>query len=824
MNISSEIQDYLCRFTQLVDYFVVVGPSEETTQAHILSGEELSPSVLSKFPPKSPSLCLPDSFPMVNSTQFCFPFGCSLETSSASSSLYNFILTDEYGQKIYCGCFRIYEVYNSSVFVPKCLVLVSRYPFLGTFKKVLKHFYYLSKQKLVLPLEVYIAHFVLQVPLPPRGKKDVTYRLHNQLFKFSQAPYNFLPELDVNLGLLFHYLSLNHVIYVYKCILLEKSVIFLSENENKLTECSFGLQSLTFPLQWCLVYVPLVPQVLLEYVQSPVSFIFGFHARLKQAASYKSGKDVCIVDLDNNLVNHQKLSFNHCFSGEPFPRHYAKKLYKRASAVLSRFGGNKGNNYQTQTTKVDNTPIKQVFFQFMVSVLKGYKEFINFNWHETSCEKMFSKKAFLKKTKKDLRKFLKPLLKTQMFAQFCQKNIRPKSICEHSECLMFNEHIQAKTNRSKFSKIKATTPFICDQTQKISESHLVPCVYEVYNSENTYSYSKFPKFSLEILEAFGLPPEVPPKLAENEEVPSPQLYIAIPDCKTDEDCILCCWVEMWAACLCYQDPQEHSEILNDLLEVLKRANSKASFRLSPVYKLALEACVRTNPNLCLEIFSFMNKSKVEVDAQTVQILHTTIAKLFKNKPDISVRSTGSSLLTTELQNFKSPKRCPKKKRTFLKGRVSQKSKNKVGFLVYQVCGNCSRKMKFEEINISWSKVPYEYEAACMQCREPELPKIQVKIAKNMAETQGYLEEELFVSPQTLKALVRDVMSDKVYRFNLDIENFRAYNSMIFWNLVYYFLIYDLPFDFIMPYEENYQEKPSVKFSNKIKFTRAKRCK
>jgi len=36
---------------------------------------------------------------------------------------------------------------------------------------------------------------------------------------------------------------------------------------------------------------------------------------------------------------------------------------------------------------------------------------------------------------------------------------------------------------------------------------------------------------------------------------------------------------------------------------------------------------------------------------------------------------------------------------------------------------------------------------------------------------------------------------------IDVEDIRVHNKHIFWNMIYYFNDYQLPFDFILPYEE-----------------------
>jgi hypothetical protein len=39
---------------------------------------------------------------------------------------------------------------------------------------------------------------------------------------------------------------------------------------------------------------------------------------------------------------------------------------------------------------------------------------------------------------------------------------------------------------------------------------------------------------------------------------------------------------------------------------------------------------------------------------------------------------------------------------------------------------------------------------------------------------------------------------------IDINNLRTKNKQIFWNLIYYFNDYQLPFEFILPYEDTNQ--------------------
>jgi hypothetical protein len=54
------------------------------------------------------------------------------------------------------------------LWVPKCLCLISRWPFLDCFREVLKHIYNLSISVARIPIERFVCNFMLEVPFPPQ--------------------------------------------------------------------------------------------------------------------------------------------------------------------------------------------------------------------------------------------------------------------------------------------------------------------------------------------------------------------------------------------------------------------------------------------------------------------------------------------------------------------------------------------------------------------------------------------------------------------------------------------------------------------------------
>lgn len=62
---------------------------------------------------------------------------------------------------------------------------------------------------------------------------------------------------------------------VFRCILLEKKLLFISSDIERLTTLVQSLLYLIFPFTWSFVYIPLLPDSLLDYLGSPVPFMMG---------------------------------------------------------------------------------------------------------------------------------------------------------------------------------------------------------------------------------------------------------------------------------------------------------------------------------------------------------------------------------------------------------------------------------------------------------------------------------------------------------------------------------------------------------------------
>ena len=189
---------------RVADYFAIVGTSDElipVSSADISRQSASSNHSSSSKPVRLFFECaVTDRYPVLDRRDlafptgvplFCFPNGLEISSESKSPSFFSFVQTSESGAHILGCCLVIYEpitpaqrknlnkyleerneavLESTRLLVPKCLCLISTWPFIDAFKKILCQFYRISLSPSFIPIERYICNFLDDVPAPPPGR------------------------------------------------------------------------------------------------------------------------------------------------------------------------------------------------------------------------------------------------------------------------------------------------------------------------------------------------------------------------------------------------------------------------------------------------------------------------------------------------------------------------------------------------------------------------------------------------------------------------------------------------------------------------------
>jgi pentatricopeptide repeat protein len=323
---------------RLVEYFVVVSSAALSTDNENGAQSEVNAS-LSEQQTDSNSFDEEDEFaaykfkPLItarypvkdhvdnplhdNLTLFCHPTGgVQLRTNPYMPKVHYFVATGGSGKQMYGTCLTLWEPSSlimeesdgieveREVHLPKCLVILSTYPYLVAFREFLTQLNRLTKSgEMALPVERYIANFCAEIPAPPPGSFEVQTTIMESVIRMWSPPHN-LPIAWVSLPFsnLFECLDIDNIILGWHCLVLERQVLITSTQISILTTACEIFLSLLFPMRWSHAYIPVLPSFLIPMLSAPMPFLCGINKANLADAMYDLSPECVLIDLDKNTV------------------------------------------------------------------------------------------------------------------------------------------------------------------------------------------------------------------------------------------------------------------------------------------------------------------------------------------------------------------------------------------------------------------------------------------------------------------------------------------------------------------------------------------
>ena len=285
----NKLKSELNKGNNFIDYFLILGLDPKIclkdfiyesniNEINSVYKEELSPRILSKFPPFDKSYVNIDenilNYVFENSQIKLQKFNKSPKNETFTFLLDNYFFSLTYPHK-YVTCLLFYESlydykklqekillqenkynyynnrikscqldinsisnyssrttftnYNSNknlinqkkklqnIYIPKVIVFVSVQPFFKEHEKILLGILKYSKiENLNIPLEKIILNILEEIPIPPRGLYQVTYQLLNEKIELTQNKLNKLINIDYEINIIISLFSINNLIEILK--------------------------------------------------------------------------------------------------------------------------------------------------------------------------------------------------------------------------------------------------------------------------------------------------------------------------------------------------------------------------------------------------------------------------------------------------------------------------------------------------------------------------------------------------------------------------------------------------------------------------------
>ena len=269
---------------------------------------------------------------------------------------------------------------NERIYIPKCLMIMSLYPFFSEYEKILFKLYRYSMKKfkesneipqnplgrmtefanvgramtlpifttkmkstpkyenITIPIDKIIENLLIELPAPPRGVFKVQYSLiTSEKKEILQSLMNELPLIEVNLKKIFITFDIQDIINIYLCLFLETRILFFSKDIECLNIFIYGFLSLLFPFQYQYQVVTILPKENFEIIESITPFIAGINQSYEEDFFEKRSMilsdTILVVDID-----HEKIEFINKENEIPeFPKNYKKSLEKNLQSCLNNF-------------------------------------------------------------------------------------------------------------------------------------------------------------------------------------------------------------------------------------------------------------------------------------------------------------------------------------------------------------------------------------------------------------------------------------------------------------------------------------------------------
>ncbi|XP_041667488.1 DENN domain-containing protein 1A isoform X2 [Cheilinus undulatus] len=224
--------------------------------------------------------------------KFCFPFCMDSLTVNQVGQNFTFVLTDIESKQRFGFC-------RLSSGAHTCYCILSYLPWFEVFYKLLNILAdYTIKGQESNWQELLVSLHTLPIPEP-----GVPVHLGVHSF-FTVPDTGELPSIPENRNLTEYFVAVdvNNMLHLYASMLYERRILICCSKLSTLTACVHGSAAMLYPMHWQHVYIPVLPQHLLDYCCAPMPYLIGVHSSLMEKVRGMALDDVVVLNVDTNTL------------------------------------------------------------------------------------------------------------------------------------------------------------------------------------------------------------------------------------------------------------------------------------------------------------------------------------------------------------------------------------------------------------------------------------------------------------------------------------------------------------------------------------------
>ena len=763
-----------------------------------------------------------------------------------------------------------------NVFIPKCICVVSIYPYIKLYQRFLDIIYNYISENREIPLEKIITNLIIEVPVPPKGLYSIVYNLIiKKDFILENNENNKIQLAEISMKRFNHMLPFKDKLEALKHILLGSKLLIFSRDLNKICECEIAFIHLLFPFKYPFQVTSLLHKDNYSILESISPFIIGINETYTSDFFDKNeitvdGMNILIIDLDRKKT---ELITDEVFPD--FPTKIINNLEKEIKSLEHKFkenfyNSNKNltvnniNNITLNNTKKEdpnyspvkdfNTQYQNLFLFFFSELLKGYEDCLNMDYFKqtdsdkvTSIDTLFKCEKFIKSHSSDSEFYSKFVEDSQLFADFIYKRMIPRNTQEIIDVLLINETIIKIKNKGKLLG-KAHTDFLDSNEYKAKNKYVVPKPKELTNdeikvliqrkqelksqgqiltssSDNNklmFKYLLFPELNFDIfcnnenVNEYYPPPDYSDEMeALNMELISrSSIGQNINNAIEMKNYLYLTWLEVWAFTFWYMDKDERPYRFNQMLDII----DKVIHHEMNIFNLMFDVLNQQNEHeMILNLYQKLLQKKLNPSTFIYNIISNILDKdQIKELLEITKQRGADSSLKLNVDTINL------NERTLLNNSDKSLISSKLKFENQFTCINRQKPINLYTLCQNFDNIKNDILWVPCSCGEYNLPKINVKFGLELFPSRKTIlkkkvstsmtNEIVIYSPYNLKQNINNAVTTH-YGGKLNIHNFKTRFSALFWNFIWYCYLHQLDYTIILPYLKNLEQSKEKSYNN-----------
>ncbi|XP_041825427.1 DENN domain-containing protein 1A isoform X2 [Melanotaenia boesemani] len=315
--------------------------------------------------------------------KFCFPFSMDSLTVNQVGQNFTFVLTDIESKQRFGFC-------RLSSGAHTCYCILSYLPWFEVFYKLLNILAdYTVKGQESQWQELLVSLHTLPIPEP-----GVPVHLGVHSF-FTVPDTRELPSIPENRNLTEYFVAVdvNNMLHLYASMLYERRILICCSKLSTLTACVHGSAAMLYPMHWQHVYIPVLPQHLLDYCCAPMPYLIGVHSSLMEKVRGMALDDVVVLNVDTNTLETPYDDL------QSLPNDVVSPLKSRLKKV--------------STTTGDG--VARAFLKSQAALFGSYRNALQIESGEPIT---FNEETFISHRSSAMRQFLQNAIQLQLFKQF----------------------------------------------------------------------------------------------------------------------------------------------------------------------------------------------------------------------------------------------------------------------------------------------------------------------------------------------------------------------------------------------------------------------